>query len=90
MFLAKTDKIYCLAFSYIRGHLITWDNLRQEWVYMDNKSSVNVAHPCKRCSEMPTKEGHDACLGHIDGVISACCGHGVSEPIMIMESANVS
>jgi hypothetical protein len=32
---------------------------------------------------MPTKEGYDACLDHIDGVSSACCGHGVEEPYTI-------
>jgi len=23
---------------------------------------------------------YDACLGHIDGATSACCGHGVKQP----------
>ena len=32
---------------------------------------------------MPTKEGYDACLGHIDGAKSACCGHGVEEPYVL-------
>ena len=27
----------------------------------------------------PTKEGYDACLGHIDGAIHACCGHGAEK-----------
>lgn len=34
---------------------------------------------CPRCGRMPTPEGHDACLGWIPGVRSACCGHGVEE-----------
>ncbi len=32
---------------------------------------------CIRCGEPPTSEGHDACLGYIPGIKSACCGHGV-------------
>ena len=27
----------------------------------------------------PTPEGHDACIGHIDGAVSACCGHGMEK-----------
>lgn len=82
---ATIDKIYGLAYSHIRGHLAVWDNLRQEWVYMDNKMSVSIDRACIKCGEMPTRKGFDACLGHIAGAISVCCGHGVSEPIMIME-----
>lgn len=26
-----------------------------------------------------TSEGHDPCLGTLDGVSNACCGHGVTE-----------
>lgn len=38
---------------------------------------------------MPTKEGYDACLGHIAGVKSACCGHGVEEPFVIPNKSRV-
>lgn len=38
--------------------------------------------PCIRCGNPPTPEGYDACLGHLEGVKSACCGHGVSEPVI--------
>jgi hypothetical protein len=31
----------------------------------------------------PTKEGYDNCLGHIEGVASACCGHGVEIPYIV-------
>jgi hypothetical protein len=43
-----------------------------------------------KCGKMPTPEGYDACLGYIDGVISACCGHGVEKQILIKESINCS
>ena len=72
------------ATSHLRGNPIEYDNKR--WVYSDDKSPISVQHPCTRCGEMPTKEGYDACLGHIEGAESACCGHGVVAPILIMES----
>jgi hypothetical protein len=33
--------------------------------------------PCRLCGLEPTQEGYDACLGHLAGATSACCGHGV-------------
>ena len=68
--------------SYKRGHKITFINNR--WVYMDNKTiTTKIERPCIRCERMPTKEGYDACLGKIEGVISACCGHGVEKGYII-------
>jgi hypothetical protein len=32
--------------------------------------------PCASCGLPPTDDGHDPCLGPIDGARSACCGHG--------------
>ncbi len=31
---------------------------------------------CAACGQLPTPEGHDACLGTLPGVWNACCGHG--------------
>ena len=31
---------------------------------------------CVKCGELPTPEGHDACLGELPGLMNACCGHG--------------
>lgn len=31
---------------------------------------------CISCGAMPTAAGHDACLGALPDVVSACCGHG--------------
>jgi len=32
---------------------------------------------CEKCKKVPTKEGHDGCLGTLSGpVMNACCGHG--------------
>jgi hypothetical protein len=67
--------------SYSRGHEIYYDG--KIWRYTDNKETVNNMRPCKRCGRAPTKEGYDACLGHVEGAKSACCGHGVEEPYVV-------
>ena len=69
--------------SYSRGHAIYFDG--NVWRFEDNDDTANYDRPCARCGKIPTPEGYDACLGYIDGVSSACCGHGVEEPIMIFE-----
>ena len=47
-----------------------------KWWYEDGELATNF-RPCPKCGELPTLEGHDACLGEIAGVWSACCGHGI-------------
>ena len=42
--------------------------------------------PCAKCGKLPTKEGYDACLGTLPGVIDACCGHGVKEAYIHFEN----
>lgn len=32
--------------------------------------------PCKNCKMYKTYEGHDGCIGELDGLMNACCGHG--------------
>ena len=46
---------------------------------MDDVSLYAKDRPCTRCGEMPTEEGHDACIANLPGVRNACCGHGVEE-----------
>ena len=54
------------------------------WIYSDDKTPLEGhERPCTRCGRMPTPEGYDACLGHIEGVTSACCGHGITTKILI-------
>lgn len=31
---------------------------------------------CKHCGLRRTKQGHDGCIGELEGVMNACCGHG--------------
>lgn len=64
--------------SYSRGWKIYYDG--ENWRYCDNDKVVDNSRPCAKCGKPPTPEGYDACLGHIEGAISACCGHGVFEP----------
>ena len=71
--------------SYSRGHKIYYDG--KDWRYVDNNEILNDKRPCKRCGKTPTKEGYDACLGHIEGATSACCGHGVVEPHILKGGA---
>lgn len=63
--------------SYSRGHKIYYDG--KVWRYIDNNEIDTGNRACKRCGRAPLKNGYDACLGHIKGVISACCGHGVEK-----------
>ena len=68
--------------SYARGHKIYYEN--EVWRYEDNNKSIEKEiRPCKRCGKYPTKEGYDYCIGYVEGATSACCGHGVEEPITI-------
>jgi len=67
--------------SYIRGWEAKWTG--EQWVYIDNKKPIDVNRPCKRCGALPTKEGYDACLGHIPNAVSACCGHGVTKSFIV-------
>ena len=58
-----------------------------QWVYEDTGEPVFGERACKRCGEKPTPEGHDACLGTLPGVVSACCGHGVMKPWQTSKAA---
>ena len=69
--------------SYTRGCKIIFMN--GVWFYLDTMTPDDNSRPCKRCGKLPIN-GYDACLGHIDGVKSACCGHGVEKPYSIMEA----
>jgi len=63
-----------------RGNDIEFIN--DVWVYSDTQESVANNHthkPCGNCGRTYTTEGHDGCLGTLQGVMNACCGHGVSK-----------
>ena len=58
-----------------RGWEIVFES--NQWIWADTKESITKERGCKKCGELPTKEGHDACLGYIKGAKYACCGHGL-------------
>lgn len=70
--------------SYSRGHPIEYSD--GQWVYSDNKRPINSNRPCARCGHAPTPEGYDHCIGHIDGAVSACCGHGVEDAYVVYKN----
>ena len=67
--------------SYCRGHEIVF--IDNKWLYKDTREICDDSRPCKKCNKYPLLTGEDACLGHIDGVINACCGHGIDESYQI-------
>ncbi len=62
-----------------RGHNIVFEN--DVWVYADSKEPVSEESDrrCCFCKKENREDDHDACLGVLDGVMNACCGHGVEE-----------
>ena len=74
-----------MATAYTRGHLIVWMPNERKWIYADTGESIEKERPCIRCNRLPTKEGYDACLGYIEGVSSACCGHGKEEEFIMRQ-----
>lgn len=64
------------ATSYKNGHKIKYSVVTGKWHYEDGQLA-DTFRPCPKCNELPTEDGHDACLGSLPGVQNACCGHGV-------------
>ena len=67
--------------SLLNGNTIIYTN--NEWVYED-EISANEIRPCPKCNKLPTPEGYDACLGYIQEVKHACCGHGKNNGYKIL------
>lgn len=63
--------------SHCRGHIVYYDG--KDWRYQDDNTVCDDSRPCAKCGRMPTKDGYDACLGHIPEATFACCGHGIEE-----------
>ena len=59
-----------------RGYEI--EEINGKWCFCDSGALVSTyeSRPCGYCNKHNTKEGHDACLGVLEGVMNACCGHG--------------
>ena len=70
-----------------RGHKI--ENINGEWFYVESGelvSEVWESMACGYCGKDNTKEGHDGCLGTLNGVMNACCGHGQSREAYLQYS----
>ena len=64
-----------------RGHDTHWCEDTGAWVYTSDGTRVS-SNPERRCGhcQLPNREdGHDACLGELEGVRNACCGHGIED-----------
>lgn len=72
------------ARAFMRGHEVIWIQSILEWLYSDDLTLYDDSRTCARCGQFATPESYDACLGHIPGAISACCGHGVGDKIAVM------
>ena len=72
-----------------RGHSI--QAVDGVWVFVDtNEPTVGSNRPCGNCHKYSTIEGHDACLGTLQGVMNACCGHGqVKEAYIQMNDGSI-
>lgn len=79
------------ARAQVLGWTITYSESRSEWLWEDTGEPIgDCRRACLACGLMPTPEGHDACLGTLPGVSSACCGHGVERPYTIADDATDS
>ncbi len=63
-----------------RGHrIVRFADGRWRWAATGRFMTMG-AHPsdppCTFCHLPPTPEGYDPCLGRLENVTSACCGHG--------------
>ena len=78
-----------MATGYCYGHPVYYDYEREAWCFQDNNEPATEGaiqkRLCPKCGRPPTPEGYDACLGHIPGAVSACCGHGVYEGHVMWE-----
>lgn len=74
------------ATSCIRGHEVFYDGT--SWRYADNTSPAGSDRTCSRCGQAATAMGYDACLGHLPGFASACCGHGRENPYFVTHEAH--
>lgn len=76
---------------YQRGNPCYW-NEADVACYMDGTplpDNPADERPCIKCGQSPTPEGYDACLGHIPGVFSACCGHGVENGYILWQAGGI-
>ena len=59
----------------LRGHKIEF--VSGQWRYKDTgEPTEGNPRQCGKCKANDRPDGHDACLGELQGIMNACCGHG--------------
>ena len=51
----------------------------------EENDGIGVERPCTKCRHVSKSNGPDACLGWLDNVVAACCGHGVEQANVVFE-----
>ena len=74
------------ARAFSRGWPVEWVEAGQRWIWSDTGQPLDIRRVCRQCGQPPTADGYDACLGYLEGVTAACCGHGVTEPVVVEEA----
>jgi len=71
------------ATGYVRGNPVHWDG--EHWRLEDGQilGANGVDPPCARCGAIAASGAPDPCVGFIEGLVSACCGHGVELPYAV-------
>ena len=67
-----------MSTSKMNGNLIYYDEAAEIFRYASDDEPINWNNhrPCPKCGKRPLDTSEDACLGHLPGVVQACCGHG--------------
>ena len=74
------------ATGYSHGRPVVFNEVAGKWLYMDTlEPSDENPRACPWCGGLPLEGDEDACLGHIPGVTSACCGHGVERACLMFD-----
>ena len=76
------------------GRDVRYDEGIARWLWEDTGKPAYIGdRPCPRCglSYAPCDQCdepllHDPCIGHIEGVNSACCGHGVETGYIVWDT----
>ena len=71
-----------VAKSQYRGHEIIYDEEINHWRFVSDDEELHdkivgnyIDVKCKHCEYYILPNNPDHCLGHLEGVIAACCGH---------------
>ena len=78
--------------AYVGSHAVTYE--KDQWVFDDTNMQATyeelLERSCQCCHKRfircsVCQEIHDPCLGHLAGVTSACCGHGMLPAYTVLE-----